>query len=254
VPELLQPRGRACGAHEVGLERQVAVDHEPARFTVHFEAILLDCAQTEERLRQKPAREAELDHRGVVLGAMRVQRRGHLVHLAPEEEAHEVYVVWCEIEQHAAPVKARPAPRQVVPRYGREHGTCRYQRAELPRVQSTLRLAIERVEAVVEPHHPDHVGALPGFQHLPGVVQRRGERFLQIDVLALPQRGECRLGVERVREADDDRIELRDREQLLIALEGGGGRYLRRARSRRAGSTSARATSSTPLRRRRMSR
>src|SRR2546422_839879 len=120
---------------------------------------------------------------------------------------------------------ARPAPRQVTPGCGREHGPCRYQRAEPPRVQLTLRLAVERVEAIVEPHHPDHVCVLPGLQDTPGVVQRRGERLLQIDVLAVPQRGEGRLGVERVRQADDDRVELRPREQLVIALEGGGGRY-----------------------------
>src|SRR5687767_12888904 len=65
---------------------------------------------------------------------------------------------------------------------------------------------VEAVEPIVEPHHSDQPRPAPRLPYAVRIRERRGERLLDVDVLAVLERGDRRLGVQPARQAEDQRI------------------------------------------------
>ena len=80
--------------------------------------------------------------------------------------------------------------------------------AQRPGGQQAARLDQARLEELVVRRHEDGAGLLERGPDRDRVLQRRAERFFAEDRLAGPRRGDDGLGVQVVRQADVDRVEI----------------------------------------------
>ena len=198
------------------------IDRQLPGVTIHLDAILLDGTEREERLDQDAAFDLEIEGDAIVLAANLTDLRRDGLDLASKEKPHEVDVVNPEIEECPTARSTTGFPRRERVGGCREDRTHRDDVSDRSVAYRRAHPLVQRVESVVEPHDSDATARTPALDETLGVPERRGNRLLEVEMLASGQRVDPDGSVEGRRERNDDGIDVGSRQELAVIGEPRG--------------------------------